>query len=234
MATEEQRVGSSHHRKCRSRSSIDWTLIGIGDGVAPAAIEESDDTPRDFTRDQNELLSTLTTEEKKCIVLPDFADRLISLEQQSAHSARWFPFGYEVIILQWAAILVEQRALGERVRPERGWKGDRTGDSSNEGLSAGDGIAEAATRSIGVAVAGAPLLFEVIKESLGFRISTIFREGLEMGSTWTSPPLVVLDDTLFLGLQQVSGHSVPSFFSSHSNHRNLASPGYHNGGRCLY
>ena len=203
-ATEEQRVGSSHHRKTRSRSSIDWTLIGIGDGFAPAVIEESEDATKDHAKDQNEGLPTLKNEENKSLVLPDFSDRLISLERQSAHTARWFPFGYEVIILQWAAILVEQRALGERVRPERGWKGDRAGESSSDGgSSSNEGIAEAATRSIGVAVAGAPLLFEVIKESLGFRVSTIFREGLERGSTWTSPPLVMLDDTLFLGLEQV-------------------------------
>jgi len=52
-------------------------------------------------------------------------------------------------------------------------------------------------------VAGAPLLFEVIKESLGFRIASLFRAGLEQGVSWTSPPLVVLDESLFLGLEQV-------------------------------
>lgn len=195
MATEEQRVGSSYHRKTRSKSSIDWTLIGIGDGFAPAVVEEADEASKDF---QDECLSTLTKEESKCIVLPDFADRLISLEGQSANNARWFPFGYEVIILQWAAILVEQRALGER-----GWKSDRPGDPSPDGVSVNEGITEAAARSIGVAVAGAPLLFEVIKDSLGFRLASIFREAIQRGTTWTSPPLAILDDTLFLGLKQV-------------------------------
>ncbi|KAL7581257.1 hypothetical protein ACA910_006028 [Epithemia clementina (nom. ined.)] len=203
MASEEQRVGSSHHRKTRSRSSIDWTLIGIGDGFAPAAVEETDEAAKDLSIDKNEHLSTLKNEGTKSIALPDFADRLISLERQSAYNARWFPFGYEVIILQWAAILGEQRASGERVRPERGWKAERAGETPAEGVSANEGVALAASRSVAVAIAGAPLLFEVIKDSLGFRITTIFREGLERGATWTSPPLVVLDDTLVLGLEQV-------------------------------
>jgi hypothetical protein len=167
-------------------------------------VDDNDDAAnRDFTKDQNERLATLKNDDKKSILLPDFADRLAALERQSAHLARWFLFAYEVIILQWAAILIEQRALGERLRPDRGWKADRSGESSDETFSMDGGIAEAATRSIGVAVAGVPLLFEVIKESLGFRISALFRAGLERGASWTSPPLVVLDETLFLGLEQV-------------------------------
>ena len=205
---EEGNAGSSHHRKTRSRSSIDWTLIGSGDGFVPSIStpRNNESDGKDLAKDNNEL-TTLKRDEKKSVLLPDFADRLAALEKQSDYSARWFPYAYEVVILQWAAILVEQRALGERLRPDRGWKGDRSGEAPDESVNMDDGIAEAATRAIGVAVAGAPLLFEIIKESLGFRINSLFKVGVAKGATWTSPPLVVLDETLFLGLEQVSSSS---------------------------
>jgi hypothetical protein len=213
FATEEQRVGSSHHRKTRSRSSIDWTLLGDGnitafnsDVLESSALEGSDVVKK--SKDHDETLSTLNTEESTAIKLPDFADRLIAAGKNSSNKARWFPFAYEVIILQWSSILIQQRAAGEKSRTDRSTQA--TGNSNHNHPPSSpspvdESVAAAAARSIGVAVAGAPMLFEIIKQSLGFRISTLFREVLSTTSTSRScPPLVTLDETLLIGLEQVS------------------------------
>jgi hypothetical protein len=214
FATEEQRVGSSHHRKTRSRSSIDWSLLGDGNLAAlssggvleSSALEGSDALKKNAMKDHSETLSTLKTEDCTAIKLPDFADRLIAAGKTFSNKARWFPFAYEVIILQWSSILIQQRAAGEKSRV------DRSTQSANLNHPPApspidESVAAAAARSIGVAVAGAPMLFEVIKQSLGFRISTLFREVLATTSTTRScPPLVTLDETMLVGLEQVSVH----------------------------
>jgi hypothetical protein len=77
-----------YHRKTPSRSSIDWTLIGVGDGFVPSPVDDNDDAAnRDFTKDQNERLATLKNDDNKNMLLPYFADRLTALERQSAHLA---------------------------------------------------------------------------------------------------------------------------------------------------
>lgn len=136
---------------------------------------------------------TLKKEETTAVKLPSFLDRLVIIGSVSSDSARWFPFAYEVIILQWAAFLLEQRKSGEKAP-------DRTSTSSFDG---NEDLTHAAMRSVGVAVASAPMLFEVIKQSLGFRIKSLFDTMLAKKDVRITPPLLALDDTLMINLVQV-------------------------------
>jgi hypothetical protein len=66
-----------------------------------------------------------------------------------------------------------------------------------------DNLRDAASRSVGVAVASAPMLFEVIKKSLAYRVKTLFKEVLWKKGLRIVPPLVALDETLMANLTQV-------------------------------
>ena len=114
MGDEELRVGLAHHRKTRSRCSIDWTL--------PPADFEGLDLATDARRLRSKAAkfstgdhrlpgdgftgfdSTNTTQESY-IQLPGFIDRLIMLREKG-EEGRWFPYTYEVVIFQWFALLV--------------------------------------------------------------------------------------------------------------------------------
>lgn len=95
--------------------------------------------------------------------------------------------------MQWAAILVEQRASGDR----------DSASASSGGPAIAASLAQAASRAIGVAVASAPLLFEVIKQSLGFRISALSAEISRMPNANDRPLLAALDETLLQSLEQI-------------------------------
>jgi hypothetical protein len=194
---EEKRVGAAHHRRrTRGKSSIDWSISPSEERSSPTAstssLEESNQTQK-MTDDESEnTMSSLRSELSTTIPLPSFLDRLTQIGKSSSENARWFPFAYEVIIMQWSAILVEQRN-GE------------IGLSStvNHLDSMKDNLRDAASRSVGVAVASAPMLFEVIKKSLAYRVKTLFREVLWKKGLRVVPPLVALDETLMANLTQV-------------------------------
>jgi hypothetical protein len=202
LASEEQRVGSSHHRKSRSNSSIDWTLLGDGllssnfESPGLASKVEADED------DQSELFSALKHEESNSVRFPDFVERLMNAGRASEKEARWCPFAYEVIILQWAAILTAQRAAGETSRTDASQKSS-SGQTSEGESSVNQSVAQAAARSIGVAVAAAPLLFEIIKQSLGFRIHSLYEEVLKDNPSVDCPPLMTLDESLQTALEEV-------------------------------
>jgi hypothetical protein len=92
---------------------------------------------------------TLREEERSISRMPGFADRLVILGDFPSAQGRWFPFAYEVIIMQWSSIL----SVNER------WKEKR--------LST---VNSASYRGCDVALAAAPMLFEVMKQSIGFRV----------------------------------------------------------------
>lgn len=138
-------------------------------------------------------MSTLKKEESTAVKLPNFVDRLVVIGNVSSDSARWFPFAYEVIIMQWAAFLLEQRKSADKPMPDR-----------LAGLAdVNEDLNQAAMRSVGVAVAGSPMLFEIIKQSLGFRIKSLFDTVLSKKNVRDTPPLVALDETLMMNLVQV-------------------------------
>jgi hypothetical protein len=66
-----------------------------------------------------------------------------------------------------------------------------------------ENLNKAAMRAIGVTVASAPMLFEVIKQSLGFRVKYLFDTVLSKQDLRSTPPLVALDDALILSLLQI-------------------------------
>jgi len=144
-------------------------------------------------------MTTLKKEEAAITRLPNFIDRLALIGKKSETSSRWFPYAYEVIIMQWCAILVAQRRLTEKA----GSGAAQTGSTESMDGEAEAMMAQAAVRSIGVAIASAPMLFEIIKQSLGFRISSLFRIATaQKSSSKVCPPLVKLDETLLLNLEQ--------------------------------
>ena len=141
-----------------------------------------------------EIISTLSKEMSTAVKLPNFADRLSIISKSTNDSGRGFPYTYEVIIMQWSTFLIEQRRAGEKCPTDRT---DGPGSLVEENLN------KAAMRAIGVTVASAPMLFEVIKQSLGFRVKYLFDTVLSKQDLRSTPPLVVLDDTLMLSLLQV-------------------------------
>lgn len=197
-------MGSSHHRKTHSRgTSIDWTLLSDDRGLdshtslSPIA----DDTPKSALKsgDNDESMSTLKAEENSCITLPNFVDRLSHMGKMGDSSKRWFPYAYEVIIMQWCAILISQRRAADKNAATATPRGQ---EAVEQNTVDSECLAHAAIRSVGVAVAAAPMLFEVIKQSLGFRISSLFHAAIPKNTNKVCPPLIKLDETLMLHLEQ--------------------------------
>lgn len=176
----------AHRRqKTKSASSIDWADNG------QVNRSESSNIP---SAENREPISSLSKEMSTSIKLPNFAERLSTISKLSHDSGRWFPYAYEVIIMQWSTFLTEQRKSGEKC------PFDRT-DASISAVE--ESLNKAAMRAIGVTVASAPMLFEVIKQSLGFRVKYLFDTVLSKQDVRCTPPLVALDDTLMLSLLQI-------------------------------
>lgn len=193
---EEDRVGEAHHKKTKSRCSIDWSIPNDEirrfsfDSSVPASTTNLAKGPKN---EFDQSMTTLTDENKISTKLPLFVDRLMACKDSGTTSFRWFPFTYEVIIIQWAAILDEQRKFES--------------DSANqihvqETFGGDNPLADAASRSSGVAIACAPVLFEIIKQSLGWRIANIHRRHC-LGVRSKLPLLVALDDTLMANLERI-------------------------------
>lgn len=182
---EEPRVGSTHHRRpTNGWSSIDWSLTAE-DRASPFSAPTEEEIGSDSGNDDcNDNMVSLQEEEKAAIRMPGFAQRLLTLGDmpRGTTSGRWFPFAYEVIIMQWAAVLSEP---------------DRRKEKPSTALN------DASQRAVGVAIAGAPMLFEVVKQSIGFRAKCVFTIVLSKGTKRETPPLFLLDDTLMSSLRVI-------------------------------
>lgn len=185
-------MGSKNHRRLRSRSSIDWTLNT--ETLNTAAFSDSQ---HDGSGELEDKMSTLCKEDSSSIPVPNFVDRLVAMGKTPNKPARWFPYVYEVVICQWAYVLFEQRCCGKG-----GGSQPDNQDSASRSHSE-EKMPDVTSRSIGFAVSGAPILLEVIKQSLGFRIHFIFQEILSKQDARTTPPLIILDDMLMASLEQV-------------------------------
>lgn len=139
--------------------------------------------------DHNESMTTLELENSNCIRLLNYIDRLVTLAQSDKKVGRWFPFAYEVIIMMWSAFLQQQQK-------------DRPGGMGTlQAARAADDIdthlAEAASNAQRGCIACAPLLFEMIKQSLGYRVKIIKQEVQKAREEKTLPSLLaVLDDEM--------------------------------------
>ena len=156
---------------------------------------------------------------KQIIKLPNFVDRIMILGKNKK-TGRWFPYTYEVIIFQWVSLLVQQTKNGEQTnnskRKQTQSMSQNDAESDNKILKGGDlettptFLSDAALRARGVTIGCAPILFEIIKKSLAWRIDIIFRRSKQKSpktsSTCTEskvPPLVRLDDELLSKLEEL-------------------------------
>lgn len=192
---EEDRVYGKHHRKSISHSSIDWSIPN--DDLSNLLKESRNDKKPALATEPiekfDESMGTLDQERNLCLKLPSFVDRLAALGNSEVKNGRWFPFAYEVIIMQWVAILLEQQSLMEP---------NRDLGSRDPNTEVNETLAEASSRTSGAIIACAPVLFEVIKQSLGARVAMLVRRFA--GRTRQSfSPLVTLDDAMMANLEQL-------------------------------
>ena len=151
--------------------------------------------------DHDETMSTLQLENENSIILPNFADRLVALGKTDNLTGRWFPYSYEVVIMIWTAFLVQQRASGERMGSSGGTGSIRLDGAGND---CDANLAEAASSTHRVAIACAPFLFEIIKQSLAGRLKTLYQKlRASRKDKCRCPPLAVLDETLQATLEQL-------------------------------
>lgn len=256
LGGEERRVGAAHHRKTRSRCSIDWSLPptdmllekdqrieemnramsgnGIstllplntiepdGDGAcAKVSTRETNDwnvlSIGDNVGKDHPLKQRMTSRQKdestsaEILTLPDFADRISSMKKsENEHDEkRWWPYVYEVIIYQWLALLEEQTKKGDGAKKSEEWM---NGENNASGLSpiVIKYLSHAAKASRGATIRCAPFLFDIIQQSLSWRIDCIFRQRKEkkqcLGETNyedSVPPLVRLDDNIMTALEKL-------------------------------
>jgi hypothetical protein len=188
-------VYGKHHRKKVSHSSIDWSLPN--DDLSNLLKETHQDKKPIFLNEPieefDESMRTLEQEISSSVKLPSFVDRLAALGNPQVRHGRWFPFVYEVIIMQWIAILLEQQSLVET---------SRDFGIRNQSTEANETLADASSRTSGAIIACAPVLFEVIKQSLGARVAMLVRRV--SGRTRNGfPPLVTLDDAMMANLEHL-------------------------------
>jgi hypothetical protein len=196
---EEKRVGQAHHRKTRSHCSIDWTIPNDDLNNLLADSPATDLQKQDASSNELDMsMSTLSGEKEICTRLPSFVDRLLSLDKSGSGHERWFPFAYEIVIMQWLALLREQKESSSDARGEYSNKESR--------IDRDGSLFEAASRTGGVAIACAPVLFEIIKQSLGWRVANLFQRMDDEISFMSYPALVTLDDTLLSSLEQLIFH----------------------------
>lgn len=221
--SEARRVGAGHHRKTTSRAcSIDWSLPPTDYATENQQQQERisrENSANDLQmteaadkNNRNEISATkdstasvpkgnLTTEfnkasspSKEMLCLPSYIERL-ELQGTQEDQGRWFPYTYEVIIMQWLAFLQAQKA--------------KSGDTpkGSEGLSQTlrTNLMEATQKARGISISCAPVLFTIIKKSLSFRIHSLFKKSKGVPSTAGdfSPPPVLLDQELLSALESL-------------------------------
>lgn len=263
MGAEEKRVGAAHHRKTRSRCSIDWSLPPTdkllekdqqmeqlnrnragstalqtpsliplsavpGDGSSDVNLDASYDVdkvnPRKANsssaiRDENtDNLHPLKRQYQSAqghssdrsddvynITLPDFADRMSAM-RDDGKPKRWWPYVYEVVIYQWLALLIEQTKKGEKTG------GAKQGSPSTSGLSpiVVKYLSHAAKAARGATIRCAPYLLEIIKQSLSWRVDSIFRRKENIcnkdgkaSSEGHTTKLVKLDENVLAALEKL-------------------------------
>ncbi len=238
LGGEERRVGVSHHRKTKSRCSVDWSLPptdllienyqemeifnrheskDFGNGSSSSLSVENSKNDKNLKHGYDDSEQTemkkegyglgvenrkddhpihkrdenIESTEQEPFPLSSFRDRISQLGKENG--GRWFPYTYEVIILQWATILAQQTKR-KQLRKVVDVEAESSGDTSI--------LKEAAHKARGVSIACAPILFDIIKKSLGFRINSIFNgkhgssHAKTLAGAFGAHPLVTLDETL--------------------------------------
>jgi len=121
--------------------------------------------------------------------LRDYVKRIDCL--RSGRSGKWWPFLYEVIIYQWAALLIEHKT-----DHKRGMKNDIPYEVA---ISDSFGEARKITKS-GMTITCAPFLFQIIKKSLSWRIHSVINANVTALGEWRR---VSLDRNIKLELEKL-------------------------------
>lgn len=184
-----------------SREANDWNLLSVGTSVG-----------REHPlKQRRRTLSNDESTPAEILVLPDFADRMSAMKNSDDEhdEKRWWPYVYEVIIYQWVALLDEQTKKGDGAKkPEE----CMNGENSTSGLSpiVIKYLSHAAKASRGATIRCAPFLFEIIKQSLSWRVDCVFRQRYVKEPTLeetnygdTVPPLVKLDENIMAALEKL-------------------------------
>ena len=124
----------------------------------------------------------------------------MALGKSESQAGRWFPYSYEVVIMIWTSFLVQQQASGDRNSSSAGTSSVHPSGADNDSDAT---MAEAASNSHRVAIACAPLLFEVIKQSLAYRVKMLTQKLRAEKDRCGCPPLAVLDDALQSTLERL-------------------------------
>mmetsp|Transcript_5966 Transcript_5966/g.9423 ORF Transcript_5966/g.9423 Transcript_5966/m.9423 type:complete len:3872 (+) Transcript_5966:128-11743(+) len=212
---EEQRVGHSHHRKTRSKCSIDWTLpdddlllergqsLELQSSILSSANNDvkcadtggaiEDEMSSSLALDVSSLKLELDNTQK----LPSYLDRILLLKKYNTNNGRWFPYVYEVIIFQWVAILKEQHRNGEKGAGNQK-NSEAADDYSCSGSDGETTLRNAALRARGFAVSCAPVMLEIMKKSLGYRLHALLRQADQFCSKSTSSPILIRLDAVVL------------------------------------
>ena len=191
---EEDRVYGKYHRKTISHSSIDWSIPNddLSSLLTRARNDKKSTTQAGKVEKIDESMTTLSQEFKLCLKLPNYVDRLAALGASDNQKGRWFPYTYEIIIMQWSTILAEQQKSSVDLKSFKG----------ETAFKRDDAVSDAASRTTGYIVACAPILFEIIKQSLGARIKSL-ADQTKRKSSDAFPPLVTLDDAIQSNLEQL-------------------------------
>ena len=135
---EEDRVYGKYHRKTVSHSSIDWSIPNddLNSLLARARHDKKHAIQSDKIEKIDESMTTLSQEFKLCLKLPNYVDRLAALGASDNQTGRWFPFTYEIIIMQWSAVLAEQQRSSMDLKTLKG----------DTAFERNDAVADAASR----------------------------------------------------------------------------------------
>lgn len=162
--------------------------------MADSASEEVQNEKDEHVEKFDESMGTLAQEAKLSLRLPSFIDRLSALGKGNTEYGRWFPYTYEIVIMLWVALLMEQQNLMLDHTKEHIRQSKMTDEE--------EALADAASRTSGAVIACAPVLFQVIKQSLGSRVTNLGRR-LPGRILEKYPPLVTLDDVMLANLEQL-------------------------------
>jgi hypothetical protein len=177
------------------------------------AVPPSIDTPNGvgvFSGVDIMSMSSLAEEEENTVRLPNYLDRLVTFGKGDG-AGRWCPYAYEVIILQWVALLVAQRRSGENTESNSEFETPNLSESVETEYPPGtfsdtkQGLTDAALRARGVAIACAPVLLEIIKKSIAWRVDYMLGQAKKVNNAYARkcPPLVRLDEVLLAHLEQL-------------------------------
>jgi len=197
MDGEERSVGDSHYRDNGHGTSIDWELPSLDNVVESYQQLE---TLNDNEGESNQTDIFCGSQKYESIRLRNFIERIIILSKKK-ENGRWFPYLYEVIISQWIALIAIQTKPSDHASGNQSVTSSVSAASKNDDLSpsVSKALNDASKKVKGLTISCAPILLELIKKSLGFRIQRILRHrARQMGPEVRGPYLVTCDQNLLL------------------------------------